>query len=395
MRVLYVTSGFPYPLTSGYLRHFHLTDALSRADHDVTLASLVGPSTTADDVATMASRVERVITARRPDSRARRSVGRAAELAGIRPADDVRALVRRIRRLAGHTFDVVLLSGKRATPVLDAIGTTPVVVDLCDATSQRLEGMAHAGSGIARKRILLELGFVRRAERRLIGRAASLLVASERDREAMAANGVAAERLIVLPNGVDASFWERRSDLLGSDLVVMTGVMDYEPNVDAAITLIESVMPMVRKAIPSVRLEIVGRDPSPQLRASADQAPATTVTGFVDDVRPHLEAASVFAAPLRFGAGIQNKLLEAMAMSVPSVTSTLAAAGLAIDGSMPPVTVADEPRAFADALIGRLQAARWDPRPDRSARAYVVDHFSWQRSGSRLVEIIEREGSPT
>ena len=387
MKVLYVTSGFPYPLTSGYLRHYHLTDALSRAGHRVTLASLIGRSTTPEDIATMQSRVEHVITARRPRSRARRSIGRAAELAGLRPADDVRALVELIRR--NERFDVVLLSGKRTTPVLDAIGTTPVVVDLCDATSQRLEGMARAASGVARRRILLELEFVRRAEQRLIGRAANLLVASERDRQAMTATGVRAKRLSILPNGVDASFWERRNDRLGEDLVVMTGVMDYEPNVDAATTLIESVMPIVRESIPSARLEIVGRDPTPELRAIAARAPATTVTGFVDDVRPHLEAASVFAAPLRFGAGIQNKVLEAMAMSVPSVTSTLAAAGLAIDGSIPPVATADEPHRFAEALTERLQAARRDPRPDWAARSYVVDHFSWQRGGRRLVEIIE------
>lgn len=392
MRVLYVTSGFPYPLTSGYLRHFHLSDALTRAGHEVTLASLISASTTDEDISTMEHRLNRVVTARRSGTRLRRSIGRAEELAGIRPADDVRGLVRSIRKFGELAFDVVLMSGKRTVPVLDTVGTTPVVVDLCDATSERLGGMARSARGLTRRRILVELRHVRRAERRLIARANSLLVASERDRQAMAKSNVAIERLVVLPNGVDAAFWERRGKQLGRDLVVMTGVMDYEPNVDAARALIKSVMPLVRKAMPSARLEIVGRNPTPELRTLADQAPATTVTGFVDDVRPHLEAASAFAAPLRFGAGIQNKLLEAMSMSVPSVTSSLAAAGLAIDGHTPPVTVADDPRAFAEALIRVLRAVREDPGPDRAARGYVIDHFSWQRSGDRLAEIVERDG---
>jgi polysaccharide biosynthesis protein PslH len=114
------------------------------------------------------------------------------------------------------------------------------------------------------------------------------------------------------------------------------------------------------------------------------------VTGFVEEVRPYLEEASVFAAPLRFGAGIQNKLLEAMAMQVPSVVSALAADGLRnATGEMPPVVVEDEPVAFAAALVEALDRAASDGTPDAAARAYVARNFDWGRSGDDLATILE------
>lgn len=389
MRVLYVTSGFPYPLTSGYLRHYHLAGALARAGHDVTLASLVGQATSPGDIAEMGARVSRVITARRTRSRAWRSGRRIAELAGVAPAEDVRALVRAIRGLEAR-YDVAIVSGKRTAPVLGAIDRrAPVIVDLCDATSERLEGMAATKRGLDRGRTMLELRHVQRAERRLVGRASTLLVASERDRTAMSASGVDPSRLVVLPNGVDADYWARRTNALHPGVIVMSGVMSYEPNADAAWTLLHDILPIVRATLPATRLVLVGRDPGPGLQSAARDDPAVAVTGFVDDVRPHLEQAAVFAAPLRFGAGIQNKVLEAMAMAIPAVTSSLAAQGLAIDGAYPPVRVADDSDAFARHLVVALHQAAEDARPDSRGRDYVVEHFSWERSGARLVELLE------
>ncbi len=393
MHVLYVTSGFPYPLTSGYLRHYHLIGSLREAGHEITLASLVGPMTTGADIDAMRPRVERLVTHARVGG-LRGTAARGLELGGARPADDVRALVRSVAKLRSGGVDAAVISGKRTAPVLRVLDGTPVVADLCDATSERLAGMAAAATGLARQRILLELGHVRRAERDLVRQARHLLVASERDRDAMVANGVATpERISVLPNGVDAEYWRRTSAMLGADRVVFTGVMSYEPNADAALALVEGIMPLVREAVPGARLDIVGRDPLPALVDAARRARATVVTGYVDDVRPYLEAASVFAAPLRFGAGIQNKLLEAMAMAVPSVASTLAAEGLAIDGGRPPVAVADDPAAFADAIAATLSRVRADRAPDDASRAYVVERFSWQRSGERLDEIVRAVGA--
>jgi polysaccharide biosynthesis protein PslH len=135
-------------------------------------------------------------------------------------------------------------------------------------------------------------------------------------------------------------------------------------------------------------LTLVGRDPSPDVQALGE-LDGVRVTGYVDDVRPFLERAAVFAAPLRFGAGIQNKLLEAMSMAVPSVVSTLAADGLrTVEGSVPPIAIVDDDDATAAAIVATLRRVAVDPSPDWAARTYVEQHFSWKASGASLASLI-------
>jgi glycosyltransferase involved in cell wall biosynthesis len=164
--------------------------------------------------------------------------------------------------------------------------------------------------------------------------------------------------------------------------------MDYPPNTDAALYLIEEILPLVRHSIPAAQALIVGRDPPLQL-LRAGERPGVTVTGFVDDVRPYLEQATVFAAPVRFGAGIQNKLLEAMAMEVPTVASPLAAGGLrAEDGQQAPLHVAENRRRFAELISRKLVERLSDSAPDAEARRFVAANFSWSRSAAKLEQVI-------
>jgi glycosyltransferase involved in cell wall biosynthesis len=125
-----------------------------------------------------------------------------------------------------------------------------------------------------------------------------------------------------------------------------------------------------------------------------------TVTGRVPDMRPHLEDAAVFACPLRFGAGIQNKLLEAMALEVPVVSTSVAADGIRIGGASPPITIADDPATFAAALAERLRQPRAGAVPCADEREYVTRHFTWERAGTLLQATIdeaarEPDGTPT
>lgn len=193
----------------------------------------------------------------------------------------------------------------------------------------------------------------------------------------------------MIPNGVDLDYWRRTSATRGRDTIVMTGAMDYAPNRDAATVLVRDVLPLVRRSVPEAELWIVGRDPRPQLIRAAGRTGAH-VTGFVEDVRPYLERASVVAAPLRFGAGIQNKLLEAMAMGVPAVASPLAAAGLRTEqGEEPPLAVASSPREFAARIVQELLRSRNDPRPDGRARDFVERNFVWARSAYKLERVLD------
>lgn len=394
MRILYVTADLPWPLTSGYLRHYHFIRALS-ARHDVSLLSLRAPEHGPEDIEALAAYTEAIVT--RPSARGRRSLpakirDRIQVLAAGGDAAAVRLGEAGAELAMKRPFDVLLLSGKRTMPVLKALPEIPLVADLCDATSSRVRRQMRYAPRTELLRLGLEYIEVRGVERKLMARARHALFASARDRADLVRAGSSSEDrrapASVVPNGVDLVVWQRSEPAIGRDEVVLTGAMDYPPNVDAAIHLVEEVMPRVWAAWPTAHVSIVGRDPIRTVRVLADR-PRVTVTGFVDDVRPYLERASVFAAPIRFGAGIQNKVLEALAMEVPVVATSLAAEGLRTeDGASPPVDVARGAGEAAERIVLRLRAAATGVEADPALRRYVAEHFDWGRNAERLERIL-------
>ena len=389
MRVLYLTNGFPYPLTSGYLRHYHLIRELT-ARHEISLLSMAGGTFRVEDAAALRPMVERVeVFANRRGTPVGKVTRRLRALSGGAESPAVTAMSDRAAALhAERPFDVVVHSGKSTHPVLDRLPEVPVAADLCDATSSRLAGAIEFARPVRRPALWFDLQAMRRIEARIVRRAAHVMFASERDRLLIMGTATTPEASIV-PNGVDLDFWRRKAPTLGRDRIVFTGAMHYPPNIDAALVLANQVMPLVRRRIPEASLDIVGRDPAPALLAIAGR-PGVRVTGYVPDVRPYLDGASVFAAPLRFGAGIQNKLLEALAMEVPVVASTLAIDGLRVGREAPPAAVADDPSLMADLIIDALEAVRRDPgaAPDGAGRSYVQASFRWETSGRRLDDIL-------
>lgn len=394
MRILYVTNDLPWPLTSGYLRHYHLIRELSTR-HAITLLSLVKRGHDPDDASALAAYTEAVIHEPATFGRGGRRDRLVARARGLVAGGDVGAVELGRRGATAHAaapFDALLLSGKRTYPVLRSLPDLPLVTDLCDATSSRIRRQLRVTRPARVPALLVEYLEIRRVERALMARSDHVLFASVRDRDAIAGSDEtsgARHRSAVVPNGVDLAFWQRRTIALGPDSIVLTGAMDYAPNVDAAIRLATTILPLVQASFPTARVAIVGRDPSAEVAALAD-LPGVTVTGFVDDVRPYLDAAAVFAAPIRFGAGIQNKVLEAMAMEVPVVASPLAADGLRTeDGRIPPIDIAHAPEVAASMIVAHLRAAAEGRPPLGAARAYVADHFDWSRSADRVDGLLE------
>jgi len=395
MRILYLTNGFPYPLMSGYLRHYFLIKELSER-HEIALLSIVGANFAPEHAAALAPFTEQVLTftsRSKAGSFKRKAIGRLNSLAGGAQSDEaVRQMRAAVERLTStEPFDAVLFSGKRTYPAIAHIEGLPLVVDMCDATSVKIRGSLRYSRMARLPLLLLDYFQVRGAERMLIRNAAHLLFASVRDRDALVGR---AGRATVVPNGVDTEFWRRASHERGRNTIVFTGAMDYPPNTDAALYLSEQILPLVRRAVPDAQALIVGRDPPPRLR-QAGQRPGVTVTGLVEDVRPYLEQATVFVAPLRFGAGIQNKVLEALAMELPVVGSPLATDGLrTAEGHTPPAQVARSAQEFANLIVRCLRDRNDDPAPDAAARRYVETHFVWRRCGEKLDGVLKSVAGP-
>lgn len=294
--------------------------------------------------------------------------------------------------LADRSVDAAVLSGKATYPVLGALDRVPVLADVCDATSIRRRSEIALASGFGKSAPIGAWASVRWVERQIERRAAHATFASERDRDALRWAGPSS----IVPNGIDHAYWHRSSATLGCNSVVFAGKLDYPPNEDAALWLTTSIMPLVRQTIPDAELTLVGRAPTTRLYEAARRHGAV-VTGEVPDVRPYLDDASVFAAPLRAASGIQNKVLDALSMAVPVVATPPAAGGLIRNGARPPLTVAGDESTFAAALVEHLRRAAIDPTPHLEGRTWVTERFDWGRSVASvdaLLHAVREAGRP-
>jgi sugar transferase (PEP-CTERM/EpsH1 system associated) len=198
----------------------------------------------------------------------------------------------------------------------------------------------------------------------------------------------------VLRNGVDLRHYAPRTAPREPGRLVFTGVMNYLPNAEGIAWFVREILPLVRREAPGATLSIVGAHPTPAVRALARVA-GVEVTGFVADTRDWLGRASVAVAPLRIARGIQNKVLEAMAMGLPVVGTTSATQGVeGRDGR--DYRVRDDPAGFAREVAALLRAPDEALALGRAARAFVEQHYDWEVVFRPLDELVERcaRGTP-
>ncbi|NBD35707.1 MAG: glycosyltransferase, partial [Chloroflexi bacterium] len=207
---------------------------------------------------------------------------------------------------------------------------------------------------------------------------------SEADREGLAAACPGAN-VRVITNGVDTETFQPTDQPPAPHNVVFVGHMRVFHNIDAAVHLAQEILPRVRQQIPDATLTLVGANPAPQISRLGED-PAVTVTGFVADLNAVLNAGAVFAAPLRFAAGVQNKVLEAMAAGRPVVTTSIVNAGL---GAKPGrhLLVADDPDATASQIVKLFQDASLSSRIGQAGRQFVQQTFTWDQAVRRMREI--------
>ena len=260
----------------------------------------------------------------------------------------------------------------------------PGILSIHDSRALRYREFARYAVG-ARERFRLKLFSVmaRRQERQWFGYADRVVVTSPSDAEALSAV-LNAQRIAVIPNGVDLEYFAYRP-APEPGRIVFTGSMNWPPNEDAAEHFARDVMPAVRSRIPDATFWIVGADPSPRVRNLANIA-GVNVTGTVADIRPWIWSAAVYASPLRFGLGVKNKILEAMASGAAIVATTRSLSGTPlVDGR--DAMVADDDTKFADAVVRVLSDSELRNSLAREARRKAEVEYSWGSICVRFEEL--------
>lgn len=291
---------------------------------------------------------------------------------------------------------VIGYSVQMAQFVPDLRDGTRFVMDFVDVNSAKFESYAGAGNPLMRFIYAREARLLADYERSVAHRADLGLFVSEAEAALFRARaGLGGDRVRALCNGVDLAFFDPARDHvrpdIASPLIVFTGQMDYRPNVEAVAGFARDVLPRIRASRSDARFAIVGRRPDPAVQALAD-LPGVVVTGEVPDVRGWLAAADVVVAPLRIARGVQNKVLEAMAMARPVVASPAAFEGIeAMPGTE--LLVADGAEAQAEAvlrLIGDASSAR---EIGVAARARIVADYGWAARLAALPDMVGLAGA--
>jgi polysaccharide biosynthesis protein PslH len=266
---------------------------------------------------------------------------------------------------------------------------TPIVWDSVDCISYLFEQAARSSRSLFGRLVTrLELNRTRRYEGWLVGQFDRVLATSPIDQSALERlvgeynqskniPKVSSENITVLPNGVDLGYFHPTDEPRESATLVFSGKMSYHANITAALYLVNDVMPLIWAERPNVRLWIVGKDPSVAIRRLADRNPKRVfVTGTVPDIRPYLSRASVAVCPVRYGAGIQNKVLEAMAMATPVVATPQAVSALrTCDDEY--VLVGNATEAFASTVMRALKDGKLRQKIGQTGRQYVETHHDW------------------
>jgi glycosyltransferase involved in cell wall biosynthesis len=201
-----------------------------------------------------------------------------------------------------------------------------------------------------------------------------------------------AAKTLTIANGVDSGFFGPSS--AESDMVklVFTGVMDYLPNEDAAVYFGEAILPLIQENHPDVQFWVVGKDPTERVRVLAAR-PGVQVTGGVPDVRPYLQSAGIFVCPLRFGAGVKNKLLAALAMNKAVVATRLSVEGLDLrEGE--DLLLADDPAEFAAKVVHLIENPDYARQLGKTGQAAVKGRYSWERSAKLLEDTLRSVALP-
>ena len=391
MRILIISNAIPYPTDSGSkVRSYNLLRRVAKK-HEVWFATLTDGAEEAEGlshIGQICSGVETVALRRRhllmhvPGLLRYALAGNPLELKFVHYEE----LVRKIQRLFTTTdFDIVQIEPSQMALYIETLPTDAGFKSLLMfhnvAYNQYYHIFRFAPRLVSRMRALLHSLMMRRWEPRYAERFDRCITVSEEDRRLLLAVDPRLQ-VDVIPNGVDTSIYHVQPKEYRTPDLLFVGNLGYTACSDAATYFCREILPIVRRVMSDVEMWIVGTNPPPEVTRL--QGDGVHITGRVDSVLPYYRQSSVCVVPLRIGGGSRLKILEAMAMGRPVVSTSVGAEGLDVVADEH-ILIADTPDEFARKIVLLLQNARLSDRIAASARQLVEAHYDWDVIAQRLM----------
>lgn len=386
MRILAVLPRFPYPLEKGdKLRAYHQLKQLAKSNQ-IYLFCTTHSKLSKDEIeaVSMFCADVKIVKLTKLKSVINAALyfitGRSLQL-GYWDSCSTRKAFQRFEKKVKP--DVLYCQMVRTMPWVEKSETTKVI-DYQDALSMNVSRRAKMSSGLWKKILNHEVLCLEKAEQKALKVFDRYTIISRRDRRAVRKESDI--HIDVVTNGIDADYFVP-SEVEKTTDIVFCGNMQYEPNVNAAKFLVERIMPKVWRNLPDATVVLAGAEPTKEVRALA--GPKVTVTGWVEDIRPYYQSARIFVAPMLSGSGLQNKLLEAMAMGIPCVT-TLVANGTLGATSKQEILVGKCTAAMVSHIVRLLGDSKLRERLSVKGRAFVLKNYSWEES-CKYLELVLRQ----
>lgn len=257
-------------------------------------------------------------------------------------------------------------------------------------SSLLLRFAANNGSYLKKAYAWLTAAKLQRYESKVSAKVSQVLVCSEEDQDTVRGNGLQTQ-IRVVPNGVDCDYFQPIALDSASRDLVFVGSMDYHANISGAIFFVRHILPLIHRKYPDVHFYIVGKNPPPSISSLANKR--VTVTGIVPDVREYLKKARAVVVPLLVGGGTRLKILEAMAMARPVVSTCLGAEGIgAVDEQH--ILLANEPAQFAKRVLQLFDDIELSRTLGSSASRFINQNYCWSTIQKELISFVQAQLSP-
>jgi glycosyltransferase involved in cell wall biosynthesis len=390
MRILILSPTLPYPPASGFaIRVYQFLRLLARA-HTVTLLAYVTPEET-DGVAALEALGVGVHTVIRAPATSEKRWAQLRSVLSLESfqrrnawSDEMQQKLEALSRR--DRYDVIQVETSQLV-CFDFDPRAVLVVDEHDIVYELLHRMSQTDPSIVRRFYnWTEYKKFRRDEIRTWRRAAGCVTTSAREERIirpLAPN----TPILVAPNGVDVDYFQPSHADVDAGAIVMTGFMKTRPNIDAALFFVKHTLPRIVAARANAVFYIVGGGPPDEIKRLA--SPNVVVTDAVPDVRPFVHKAAVFVVPMRIGGGTRLKVLEGLAMQKPMVSTSLGCEGIEVRHAEH-LLIADEPAAFADAVIRLLDDRALGDKLARAGRALVERRYQWASIVAEVEQFYER-----
>ena len=386
MKLFVLLSRFPYPLEKGdKLRAFHQIKELSK-QHEIVLCALSDQKVAQSSIDKLQEYCKAIHIIRLPKWKIYWNLfwqllftDKSLQVVYFYNKSAQKKITKLIQE---HQPDHIYCQLIRVTEYVKNI-PIPKTLDYMDALARGMERRIALSPFYIKWFLTTETTRLKRYEHQIFDAFDNLTIISEQDKNLIV--HIKNDAIQIIPNGVDYEMFKFQENCKKKYDLIFTGNMAYPPNIDSVIYLVNEVMPLVWKKYPTIKLVIAGAEPDKKVLQLASEN--VEVTGWVKDITPYYAAAKIFVAPMQIGTGLQNKLLEAMAMQIPCVTSQLANNALGATHQKS-ILIGNQPEEYCEHIISLLENKNLYNEIATSGYDFVKKNYTWEGTTEKLNELI-------